>query len=55
MSSAINSDAKKATQISPDFKDSKGNSLKKSKSKTKSSQARVGKSNPNKAKGGKRR
>ena len=49
------SSAKKATQISPDFKDSKGNSLKKSKPKTKSSQARVGKSNPNKAKGGKRR
>ncbi|QHC83663.1 23S rRNA pseudouridine synthase F [Empedobacter brevis] len=49
------SSVKKSKEISPDFKDSKGKSIKKSKPKTKTSQARVGKSNPNKAKGGKRR
>ena len=49
------SSSKKPTQISPDFKDAKGKSIKKAKPKTKTSQARVGKSNPNKAKGGKRR
>ena len=51
------SSTKKAIQISPDFKDSKGKTIKKSKPKSKSSssKARVGKSNPNKIKGGKGR
>ena len=49
------SSSKKTIQISPDFKDSKGKSIKKSKPKTSNSQARVGKSNPNKVKGRKRR
>lgn len=49
------SSAKKAKDISPDFKDSKGKSIKKPAKKSSNSQARIGKSNPNKAKGGKRR
>ena len=48
---------KKAIQISPDFKDSKGKLIKKKsvKKPANASKARVGKSNPNKAKGGKGR
>lgn len=48
--------SKKSTEISPNFKDSKGKMIqKKGSKKSSSSSARVGKSNPNKAKGGKRR
>ena len=47
---------KKPTEISPNFKDSKGKMIqKKGAKKSSSSSARVGKSNPNKPKGGKRR
>lgn len=48
---------KKTNEISPDFKNSKGKMIQKkgNKKSSNSSQARVGKSNPNKAKGGKRR
>lgn len=49
--------SKKPTEISPNFKDSKGKMIQKKapKKSSNSSQARVGKSNPNKPKGGKRR
>ncbi len=55
---SVKSNKKKNTkkaEISPDFKDNKGKSIKKPKSKTKSSQPRIGKSNPNKNAGGRKR